>query len=67
MLFDIIQAVNYLDIKPLLDLGTKAVSDSIKGKTPEEIRKIFSIASDFTPEEEAQIKRVRENGCVEDR
>jgi len=24
----------------------------IKGKTPEEIRKLFNIANDFTPEEE---------------
>lgn len=29
----------------------------IKGKTPEEIRKLFNIVNDFTPEEEAQIKK----------
>jgi Skp1 family, dimerisation domain len=33
----------------------------IKGKTPEEIRKLFNIVNDFTPEEEAQIKK--ENVC----
>lgn len=29
----------------------------IKGKQPEEIRKLFNIVNDFTPEEEAQIKK----------
>lgn len=29
----------------------------IKGKTPEEIRKLFNIANDFTEEEEAQIRK----------
>lgn len=29
----------------------------IKGKQPEEIRKLFNIHNDFTPEEEAQIRR----------
>lgn len=29
----------------------------IKGKQPEEIRKMFNIVNDFTPEEEAQIKK----------
>jgi hypothetical protein len=69
MLFDIILAANYLDIKPLLsvlfeynplpllmllssDLGCKAVAGMVKGKTPGEIRKLFNVVNDFTPEEE---------------
>lgn len=36
----------------------------IKGKSPEEIRQTFNIVNDFTPEEEAQIRR--ENEWVED-
>lgn len=64
-LFDIILAANYLDIKPLLEVGCKTVANMIKGKSVEEIRKIFNITNDFTPEEEAQIKK--ENEWSEDK
>jgi hypothetical protein len=60
-----LQASNYLDIKPLLDVGCKTVANMIKGKSPEEIRKTFNITNDFTPEEEEQIRR--ENEWAEDR
>lgn len=38
----------------LSDVGCKTVANMIKGKTPEEIRKLFNIANDFTPEEEVR-------------
>ncbi|KAL0068478.1 hypothetical protein AAF712_004556 [Marasmius tenuissimus] len=51
-LFSIITAANYLDVKPLLNLGTSTVTNMIKGKTLEQIRALFNIVQDSTPEEE---------------
>jgi len=45
-------AANYLDIKGLLDLSCAKIASLMKGKTAEEIRKVFNIPNDFTPEEE---------------
>ena len=56
LIFEIILAANYMDIKPLLELASSKVASIIKGKTPEEIRKTFNIQNDFTPEEEQQIR-----------
>ncbi|CAI9769796.1 unnamed protein product [Fraxinus pennsylvanica] len=53
-LFDIIRAANYLNIKSLLDLTCQTVADMIKGKTPAEIRELFNISDEFTPEEEEE-------------
>ncbi|ORM40390.1 Skp1-related protein [Babesia sp. Xinjiang] len=52
-----IQAENFLDIKPLLELTCAKVASMIKGKTPDEIRDEFNIVNDFTPDEEAMIRQ----------
>ena len=55
-LFDLVAAANYMDIKPLLDLTCLAVSILIKGKSAEELREMFNISEDFTPEETAAME-----------
>lgn len=64
-LFELILAANYMDVSLLLDLTCKTVANMIKGKKVEEIRKIFNIQNDFTPEEEEQIRK--ENEWCEER
>jgi S-phase kinase-associated protein 1 len=48
MLFEIILAANYMDIKALLDAGCKTGANMIKGKPPEETRKTLNIQNDFS-------------------
>jgi S-phase kinase-associated protein 1 len=49
--FDIINAANYLDIKPLLDLACSKIASTMKGKSAEEIRTIFNLENDLTEDE----------------
>jgi len=56
ILFELVTAANFMDIKPLLDLTCLAVSVAIKGKSASELRSIFNISDEFTPEEEAQVR-----------
>ena len=56
LLIDVIMAANFLNIKELLDLTCACVASMIKGKTPEQIRALFNIENDFTPEEEEKIR-----------
>ncbi|VEV57553.1 suppressor of kinetochore protein 1, putative [Plasmodium vinckei vinckei] len=55
-LYELIEASNYLDIKPLLDLTCGKIASMMKDKTTEEIRAEFDIVNDFTREEEMQIR-----------
>lgn len=43
LLFEIVLAANYLDIKGLLDLGCKTIANMIKGGNPNEVREKFRI------------------------
>lgn len=49
--FDIINASNYLDLKPLFDLSCARIASIMKGKTAEEIRNIFNLENDLTEDE----------------
>jgi len=63
LLFELVTAANFMDIKPLLDLTCLAVAILIKGKKASELRTMFNISNDFSPEEEAQVRE--ENKWVE--
>ncbi|GBE62289.1 glyco FP21 [Babesia ovata] len=64
VLFELIMAENFLDIKPLLDLTCAKLASMIKGKSVQDIRDEFNIVNDFTPEEEARI-REENKWCAE--
>ena len=51
VLLDLIQAAKYLDIKGLLDVTCQTVADMIKGKSPEDIRKILNVKKDLDAEQ----------------
>lgn len=55
-LFKVILAANYLDIPSLLDLGICALACMVKGKEPDEVKKLFNIEPDITPEEEKLVR-----------
>ncbi|KAG7662328.1 uncharacterized protein J8A68_004099 [[Candida] subhashii] len=63
LLFDIITAANFLNIKPLLETGCKMVADLIMKKSPEELRRTFRDVEFPSPENETR----RENEWAEDR
>lgn len=53
--FNLILASNQYDIQKLNVPGCKYVGTMIKGKTPEQLRAIFDLPNDFSPEEQAQV------------
>ena len=59
-LFDVIIAANYLNVKGLIYVTCKYVSNVIRGKSHEEIRKMFNIQTDFTSEQLESIKKQNE-------
>ena len=57
VLFDLILAANYLEIKGLLDITCAEVSKMIEGKTAEEIRQKFNIVNDLADAEDTTIEK----------
>ncbi|KAJ2703984.1 hypothetical protein FB645_003640 [Coemansia sp. IMI 203386] len=60
MLFSLLIASNYLEIKPLMDLGCKTVANMIRNKDAGQIRQMFNITEDYTEEEKEQIEKENE-------
>mmetsp|Transcript_33984 Transcript_33984/g.44870 ORF Transcript_33984/g.44870 Transcript_33984/m.44870 type:complete len:193 (-) Transcript_33984:201-779(-) len=56
LLFELILAANSLDIKPLLDLTCATVGLLIMNKTPDQIRELFGMQSEFAPEIEQLLR-----------
>ena len=56
ILFKILLASNYLDIKDLIDLCGKTIALQIKGKSPEQLCQQFGIKNDLTEKEKKQIR-----------
>ena len=55
LIFDLILGANYMDIKPLLELASAKVASVIRNKSAEDIKKVFGITKDLTPQQEAQV------------
>ena len=53
----IIQGANFLDIQGIIDIVTQKIADMANGKSVEEIREIYGLINDFTPEEEEEIRK----------
>ena len=55
--FELINAATYLQVQELVELGCARIGALMqKCKDTQEIRNLFNIENDFTPEEEAAIK-----------
>lgn len=51
VLYDVMEAANYLDATGLLDDAAAYVANLIKGKTPDQIRDMFLLPRDMTAED----------------
>ncbi|KAI8539775.1 hypothetical protein RHMOL_Rhmol09G0208800 [Rhododendron molle] len=55
-LFHLVLAANFLEIKGLLDILAQKIADTIKDMPHQEVRKLFNVENDHTPEEEAAVR-----------
>ena len=56
-LLKMVRAANYFSIPSLVDLTCAAVASEMKGKSPEELRKMFNLVNDFSRAEQQQLQR----------
>lgn len=57
LLYELLQAANFMNIKVLLDLCAAKIAIMIKGKTPDELRSVFNINREFTQEEKDEVRK----------
>jgi S-phase kinase-associated protein 1 len=57
LIYDVMSAANFLDSPKLLDVLCVAVADLVRDRTPDQIRSMLNILSDFTDEEQASVDR----------
>ncbi len=55
VIFQLILAANYLDVRPLLDLCCRVIALQVLGKTPDAIYDLFGVTEKLTEEEEKQV------------
>lgn len=56
-LSELLLSANYVNNAPLLHAASGKVAAAIVGKTAQEIRDMFGLVSDMTPEEEEEVRR----------
>ncbi|XP_059309568.1 SKP1-like protein 11 [Lycium ferocissimum] len=56
-LYELVLAANYLHNSGLMDLLCQSIADRIKNKSVKAVREIFNVTNDFTPEEEAEVRK----------
>ncbi|KAI3996369.1 hypothetical protein MKX01_026837 [Papaver californicum] len=57
MLFDLVNASNYLELESLQDIACDEAADRVKDLTVEDAREFFGVENDYTPEEEVKIRQ----------
>ena len=55
IIYDVIAAANYMDVPSLVELGCAKVGSLMKNKSIPQLRQMFNIVNDYTPEEEKAI------------
>lgn len=59
-LVQLTKVVNWLNIPPLLEICVAKLADMVRFKSTPQLRELFEIESDFSPEEEEKIKKENE-------
>lgn len=55
--WNLMRAADFLNVTPLLTDMTAYMAAQLKDKTVEEMREIMGVTNDFTPDEEAEIRK----------